>query len=140
MSAFESVEVVLGPNKEALARYEVMGEVVAPGLAITPEIVADADGNILYRGGFLLTHLSTGRRLNGGPWGGSCISCIRAFAKTVVESGIDWTRPRSELAALVAERGDAIKSVLAAAAEMCDANDYCGRLRLPEYPESEVAS
>lgn len=99
-----------GPNAERLS-LGVGGEIVAPGLAITPDIGADENGNVGYNGGFMLTLISTGHNLNGSNLGGQCISCVRHYAQAAVASGIDWTKPQPEISALLKTEGDEFKAM-----------------------------
>lgn len=99
-----------GPNGERLS-LGVGAEIVAPGLAITPDIGADENGNVVYHGGFLLIITETGHNLNGSNLGGQCIGCVRNYAEAAIASGIDWTKPQPEISALLKAQGDEYKAM-----------------------------
>lgn len=111
-----------GANGEKLS-LGVGAEIVAPGLAIAPDLGADEDGNVGYRGGYLLLVTATGHNLNGGGES-QCISCVRDYARAAINSGIDWTKPQPEISALLATKGDEYKAMRTAQEHLLCCNGY----------------
>ncbi len=66
-------------------RIEVEGQIVAPGLAITPYLNDDCTP---HEGWLNITHIPSGLRIHGGAF---CKGCIPAAVVLADESGVDWT-------------------------------------------------
>lgn len=81
-------------------KVDVMGEHVAPGLAIVPMLGFEKDGTFFYLGGFQLIHTVGGKHI-GTDQLVTCLGCVEHFAKAVVATGIDWTLPDERIAELV---------------------------------------
>lgn len=90
---FETVPLAFAKPSEpdTPVTITVIGERVAPGLAITPMLGADEDGKVFYLGGFQLVHTSSGRAISNGQLV-TCLGCVERYAKTVTALGMDWTQ------------------------------------------------
>lgn len=100
-ATYDLVEIpLIGPNGEAMS-VRTYGEIIAPGLAITPEIAANQAGRIHFNGGWLLTHIPSGHNVNGTSQGGQCITCVQEYADVAAGTGINWTLPMSEVSAYI---------------------------------------
>ncbi|MEU4772932.1 hypothetical protein [Micromonospora sp. NPDC023644] len=75
-----------------ITELAVIGETIAPGLAITPGI--QEDGSL--HGGWTITHLLSGRMVFTTS---VCLTCLRIAARKLTESDIDWTRTMESLVA-----------------------------------------
>ncbi|MEU6206393.1 hypothetical protein ABZ814_22745 [Micromonospora musae] len=92
MAEIITVNVLARENDNApIDTIALAGELLAPGLAITPALL---DGAL--SGGWTVTHLPSGKAVSAGA--GACLACLRFAAKALVEADVDWTRD-----------GDAIK-------------------------------
>lgn len=69
------------------------GEPIAPGLLITPSIAHDSRR---YRGGWTVTHQSSGRAVHSAV-GFACIGCVRRAARQLTDAPVDWTRDMAEV-------------------------------------------
>lgn len=96
MPEFLLMEIPLKTRDGTKNPTPAVGEIVAPGLVITPEIGYD----VRLTGRWVLTHVESGRATNGHD-NGACLACIRDYAEFVIATGIDWTKPHSDLADIV---------------------------------------
>lgn len=94
---------------------DVLAEIVAPGLAITPAI--ENGPPLLFTSGWVLTLIPSGHRLNTGRTY-RCLSCIRDYAAAAVATGVDWTLPHADLTALINAGGPVTDALTAAAREL----------------------
>jgi hypothetical protein len=70
----------------------LVGEVIAPGLAITPAVSPEG-----FTGYWCLTHIPSGRQLN--QFGFLDIDDLRNAAKPIIDAGINWDIPAGDLPA-----------------------------------------
>ena len=91
MSEISLVRICQPPKENPVWR-DVMGEVIAPDLAVTPTI--DKDNR--YQGTFTVTHLPSGFAVVGDS---GCISCARAAGAIAAMSGVDWSRDMTDIVA-----------------------------------------
>jgi hypothetical protein len=89
-----------GPEGEHLS-LGVGAEIIAPGLAITPEVAADQGGKVHFTGGWLLTHIPSGHNVNGTSQGGQCVTCVQEYADVAAGTGINWTLPMADITAYI---------------------------------------
>jgi hypothetical protein len=92
----------------------IFGEIVAPGLAITPAI----DGTGLYAGGWTLTHVASGWQLSRRE--SMCLGCCRDLVARVAPVA-DWTQPVRDLLGLA--------EVVTAVEQFWAASDTCALWR-----------
>lgn len=121
MATFEQIQITLtASDLSKTITVPVFAEIVAPGLALVPDLGGFAyPDEIQYAGGFTLTHVGSGSSVAGpGPSVGYCISCTREFAKVAVSSGIDWTQSMDELQAGIKAATEANEAFKRAYAEM----------------------
>ncbi len=120
MATFEIVHVELTASDDShTITVPVYAEIVAPGLAIAPEIGGDIDNGPQYEGGYALTHTASGKSVAGvSAIGGHCIACIRNYAEAAINSGIDWTKPMDAVQAAVKAGGEGIEAFKRAYVEL----------------------
>lgn len=118
---FETVDLPLVTSDGKETVLKVIGEIVAPGLAITPMISADEDGAVFYDGGFHVIHLASGKHLDNGQQV-SCHGCITRYAKELAALGIDWTGPHERIAGVLIANEQVAEALAAAATALfgCD--------------------
>ena len=68
----------------------LVGEVIAPGLAITPAVGPDG-----FTGYWCLTHIRSGRQVN--QFGFLDIDDLRAAARPIIDAGSNWDVPAGDL-------------------------------------------
>lgn len=112
-------------------------EMVTPSIAITPAIDMQ-HGRHALGGGFVITHVASGRVLTGQQ---ACLACAREVAGRLTRMAIDWDAlDLSDAAALKASLGEHYESLITAlrlinqcAQQLCsqdpDPCDACGGVR-----------
>lgn len=85
MADFAAVAVIV-KHENAITEYPMVGEVIAPGLAITPAV---------YHGGFTgkwtVTHTPSGWSITRAN---VCLPCVRRNVHILTDADVDWTRVR----------------------------------------------
>lgn len=110
MTTYELIDIQLA-SKDRIGTLpaQAFGEVVTPGLAITPGLAGDDVP--VFTGNWVLTHTGTGRQLNGTTKYPACLPCVRTYAAGVIATGIDWTQPMDAITALIARGGEPVEAL-----------------------------
>lgn len=131
MTAYELLDIPLASRTGTSALpTKTYGEVIAPGLAITPGLWGDDSPR--FNGGWHVTHIGSGTLISGGN-NLHCLACTREYGQAAIDSGIDWTAPQPEISALIAAKTENVEGLLAALRELrtclgteCDRGFVCG--------------
>lgn len=113
---YELIEIPLAnSDDDSTMPTQTYGEIVTPGLAITPGLWGD--GIPRFNGGWDVTHVGSGTRISGGRTL-HCLACVRDYAAAAIRSGIDWTLPQPEITAILNARGEQVEGLFDALREL----------------------
>lgn len=71
--------------------YMTLGQLVTPGLCITPGMIDHG-----FSGRWSITHMESGHALTRHQ---GCLPCVVQAGKAIADEGLDWTRPFETLTA-----------------------------------------
>lgn len=114
---YEAITIPIGVDTNKVGNVSTWGQTVAPGLAVTPHLAQGDDGQPYYTGGWTLTHISSGFRVNPGDTF-RCIGCIREFADAAIGTGLDWTSPMGNIVPHLNAGGSAHEAMRSACKEL----------------------
>ncbi|WP_346536987.1 hypothetical protein [Micromonospora sp. DPT] len=86
-----TVVTILTQDGAQITEHQMVGEPLAPGLAITPAVHTGG-----FTGGWTVTHTASGWSVTRSN---VCLPCLRRAAQTLVNADVDWTRNRDTVIA-----------------------------------------